>query len=124
MKRYYPDGRIKEEKTLSDGVLKAGSIKTYGSAPTRSESSKPAPVKKEDVAEDSEEVQTNEALSFRPNGFNTMYNSDMQVTQVGEFKNGRLWNGKWNRYNTDGLLIRIEVYKNGKYIGTGVITAE
>ena len=124
MKRYYPDGRIKEEKTLSDGVLKAGSIKTYGSAPTRTESSKPAPAKKEDLAEDSDEVQTNEALSFRPNGFNTMYNSDMQVTQVGEFKNGRLWNGKWNRYNTDGLLIRIEVYKNGKYIGTGVITAE
>lgn len=124
MKRYYADGRIKEEKTLNDGVLKEGSIKTYSNAPTRTATNKSAPVQQEDVAEDAEEVQTNEALSFRPNGFNTMYNSDMQVTQVGEFKNGRLWNGKWNRYNTDGLLIRIEVYKNGKYIGTGVITAE
>lgn len=127
MKRYFPDGRLKEEKTLNDGVLKEGSIKTYDRQATRPQARETPKADKEepkDKAEENKPAKTNEAISFRPNGFNTMYNTDMQVTQVGEFKNGRLWNGKWNRYNQDGLLIRIEVYKNGKYIGTGVITAE
>jgi hypothetical protein len=35
--------------------------------------------------------------------------------------NGRLYDGKWYRYNTDGILIRIEIYKGGKFIGLGVI---
>jgi hypothetical protein len=33
------------------------------------------------------------------------------VTQSGEFQQGRLYDGKWYRYNSDGLLIRIEITK-------------
>jgi len=37
----------------------------------------------------------------------------------GEFKNGRLWNGKLYIYDDDGLLLRIEIYKDGKYYSDG-----
>ncbi len=50
-----------------------------------------------------------------------LYDSQKRVVQEGEFKNGRLWSGRWYRYNTDGLLTKIEVYKNGKYMGDEVI---
>ena len=41
----------------------------------------------------------------------------------GEFKEPQksLWNGKWYVYNNDGILLRIEVYKNGCYVGLAVI---
>lgn len=37
----------------------------------------------------------------------------------GEFKNGRLWNGKLYIYDDDGLLLKIEIYKDGKYHSDG-----
>ena len=54
---------------------------------------------------------------FVENGYNKVYNRDMQVTQVGEFRNGKLWNGKWHRYDGDGELRKVEVYREGNYIG-------
>lgn len=119
MRRFNPDGSLREEKILKDGILEPGSIKTFNN----SEKSKVKPKETLQVTEDAID-EPNEAHSFKPNGYNILYNKSQQVTQVGEFKNGRLWNGKWHRYNSNGILIRIEVYKNGKYIGTGVIEAE
>lgn len=29
--------------------------------------------------------------------------------------------GKWFKYDENGILIRIEIYKDGRYIGDGVI---
>lgn len=129
MTRYYPDGKIKETKVLKDGILESGSIKKHQHTRFKSqpepEAVKPPTVEeRKKEGEVQEKEATNSASNFRPNGYNTMYNKARQVTQIGEFKNGRLWNGRWNRYNSDGILIRIEIYKNGKYIGTGVISEE
>ena len=33
----------------------------------------------------------------------------------GEFKNGKLYNGKLYIYDENGLLEKIEIYKKGKY---------
>lgn len=122
MKRYYDDGRIKQEMRLENGTMVEGTIKNFNNY-------KPNDQKIEEIFEitedkpDSEitEDEPNQAFEFKPNGYNVLYNAGQQVTQIGEFKNGRLWNGKWHRYNVSGILIRIEIYKGGKYIGTGVV---
>ena len=127
MKRYNPDGTMKQEMVLVNGVLKEGSIKNH-----IAKSNKPEVKHKEptvEVAENAPNTKTakdnpNSAYSFKPNGYNILYNENQQITQIGEFKNGRLWNGKWQRYNRDGILVRVEIYKSSRYIGTGVIEQE
>ena len=39
----------------------------------------------------------------------------------GEFKNGKLWDGKLYNYDEDNLLKNIRIYKNGKDVGDGTI---
>lgn len=124
MRRYYEDGTLKEEKRMNAGILEEGSRKTY---PKPGE--EPEVIEMLDVADDAKTTtptddQPNEAMGFRPNGQNTLYNKANQTTQVGDFRNGRLWDGKWHRYNSDGILVRVEIYKAGKYVGSGVIEEE
>lgn len=54
-------------------------------------------------------------------GYHKTYNSNKDILMDGEFKNGKLFNGKHYIYDEYGLLEKIEVYKNGKYIGNGVV---
>ncbi len=132
MRRYTPEGKLKEVKVLNNGVLEPGSVKKYRTAPvkkapevepkkdtspspTNVEPKTPAPILVED------EVEPNVAHRFEPNGFNTLYNKSQQVTQAGDFKNGRLWSGKWYRYNQNGMLVKVEIYREGRYIGSGVL---
>jgi hypothetical protein len=48
----------------------------------------------------------------------------LRLSQQGEFKNGRLWDGKRYSYDSDGLLERIQIYKAGRFMGDAVITDE
>lgn len=119
MRRWDEKGKLTEEKNLADGKLIEGSIVRFDNAKNSTEPAMeiPADAKVSEPTKD----KTNLAHKFNGNGENVLYNQNQQVTQVGEFKNGRLWNGKWNRYDAQGILSRIEVYKNGKYVGDGVI---
>jgi len=119
MKRYDEKGKLIEEKKLVDGKLVEGSIVRYDGVKKSAEPMVEIPAN----AKTSEPTQdkTNQAHKFNGNGENVLYNQNQQVTQVGEFKNGRLWNGKWNRYDAQGIVTRIEIYKNGKYVGDGVL---
>ena len=125
MSRYYANGALKEEKDLSGGMLEHGSIRRFdrNSNPADQVEAEEILV---DIPEDAPKTEAaadepNGAHSFRPNGYNVLYNHNRQVTQVGDFRNGRLWDGKWHRYNTNGILIRSEVYKAGRYVGTSVL---
>lgn len=40
-----------------------------------------------------------------------------QISEDGEYRNGKLWNGKKYVYDKNGMLQRIEIYKEGKYAG-------
>lgn len=124
MLRYYENGKLKERKVLNSGTLEPGSTRTYrGNAPKK-KADPEVIAEKEAPKVDISTARPNQAFKFEPNGHNVLYNASQQLTQVGDFKNGRLWNGKWYRYNQDGILVRIEIYKDGKYIGTGVIEDE
>lgn len=59
--------------------------------------------------------------AFNPNGYNKVYKSDGNIWMDGEFQNSKLWNGKLYIFDADGILIKIEIWKNGAYHSEGVI---
>lgn len=54
-----------------------------------------------------------------PDEYFKLYDEQKRITHDGVFKNGKLWNGKHYIYDKDGILLKIEIYKNGKYFGDG-----
>jgi len=118
MTTYYKDGSKKLEQRLTNGQIEKESVIKYkpkkelsatASIPT-------LPVEETKPVKDKPNLET-----FKENGFNTLYNRNIQVSQVGEFKDGKIWNGKWYRYDVNGLLKKVEIYKNGRFIGYGII---
>lgn len=57
--------------------------------------------------------------SYEVNGYNTIYNQNNELWMVGDFKNKRLWDGKLYVYDEDGLLQKVEVYKEGVFHSNG-----
>lgn len=125
MQRWYPNGDLKEEKVFNGGVVDPASVKTY--EPTQPvvevEEEKLIPEKTTTVNTTDQPNQGASTAPLRgiPDGYNKLYNKNRVISQDGYFKNGKLIDGKWYRYDNNGILIRIEIYKNGVYIGDGVI---
>lgn len=122
MIRYYANGSVEEKKTLKNGILEDGSTIHYAQRSKVNQKTAASNVAVEETpAIINKEDSPNEAFIFKPNGYNILYDGNRQITQIGTFKNGRLWDGKWNRYNSDGLLMKIEIYKNGQFVGSGLM---
>jgi len=121
LKRYTSTGELQQVAQFNDGVID----------PTRSKYIKPVP-EAEDVKVDPKApmaptvapTETTNAMPFRENGYNTLYDRQLRLSQQGEFSNGRLWDGKRYSYDANGILNRIQVYKGGRYAGDAVITDE
>lgn len=121
MKRYTADGKLLQVAEFDNGVID----------PSRSRFIQPAPqaddVKADPKADPAPAVSTEEttnAVLFRENGYNTLYDKQLRISQQGEFRNGRLYDGRRYDYDKDGLLVRIQVFKGGRYAGDAVITEE
>lgn len=56
---------------------------------------------------------------FKPNGYNKVFNENDEIWQDGDFKEGRLWDGKVYEYDSDGILLRVRIFKNGFYHSDG-----
>ena len=99
---YNPDGTIanKEEKEVKEVVKPEETVESGGNGPTG-------------VGKD-----TN-GKPFEKNGYNKTYNSDKELEMDGKFKNGKLWDGKLYKYDSDGILLKIEIWKLGKYHSDG-----
>jgi len=61
---------------------------------------------------------------FTGEGQAKLYRPDKQISKDGEFHKYKLINGKAYIYNTDGILERIAVYQDGKYIGDAPLPTE
>jgi len=118
MKTFYPDGSKKLEQRITNGEVEEESVKTY------------EPRNKAFTDVDIPTIPQQETIPvkdepnydvFKESGYNTLYNKNKQLSQVGDFREGRLWDGKWYRYDQDGLLRKVEVYKEGRFIGYGII---
>jgi len=127
MKRFDEQGKLIEEKTFQKGKCQERTTQNH-SAKTETYVPEPVVPNDESVTVNTSKPKaveaTNAAHHFKPNGHNILYNKAKQVTQSGIFNQGRLWNGKWNKYNKDGLLIRVDIYRHGKFVGHGLIERE
>ncbi|MFT7611126.1 MAG: antitoxin component YwqK of YwqJK toxin-antitoxin module [Parvicellaceae bacterium] len=56
-----------------------------------------------------------------PDGNRKVYNDNKDIWMDGAFKDGRLMDGKLYIYDEDGLIEKVEIYKNFKYAADGVI---
>lgn len=121
IKEYNEDGSLKAEKYFNNGAMDAEKSKIYEKKDNALEKDiADAPEKV--VKADPTKVETgSKTIKFTGNGPYKLYNKNKQIEKDGVFKNYRLMDGKWYRYNDDGILIKIEIYKNGRYIGDGVI---
>ena len=54
-------------------------------------------------------------------GYGKTYNDDKSILMDGEFKSGKLFNGRHYIYDEFGLLDHIEEYRDGLYVGNGII---
>ena len=122
VKEYYENGDIKAEKNFNGGNLDPATTKTY-------EPKKPIVAKAEEPALKNAAppvvVQKGEkdnlGKAFNGEGYWKLYNANKQVSKDGTFAKNRLIDGKVYHYSSDGILTRIAVYKDGKYVGDAVI---
>ena len=121
VKEYYEDGALKSEKFFNGGALDPASIIVYENE-VKEEKPKPEPVGKGVKVEKDEESMS--LKEFDGNGYCKLYSRDRQISKDGIFKNNVLVDGKWYKYNKDGILQKIEVYKNGAYAGEAPLPAQ
>jgi antitoxin component YwqK of YwqJK toxin-antitoxin module len=121
LKRYTADGQLQQVAQFNDGVINAANSKYIRSVPT-AEDVKVDP--KAPAAPVVTAAETTNAVAFRENGYNTLYDRQLRISQQGEFQNGKLSDGKRYTYDANGILTRIQIYKDGRYAGDAVITDE
>jgi antitoxin component YwqK of YwqJK toxin-antitoxin module len=137
---FYDDGSIQMEMTKKDGVIQ-GTATTYwpnGDVKKRiayDASGKPGepehlervnPPKGQTVTTGSggpsgKKGKIKDGKKYNRDGYNKLYNKDDELWMDGEFKSDKLWNGKLYKYDSDGILLKIEVWKNGAYHSDGVL---
>jgi antitoxin component YwqK of YwqJK toxin-antitoxin module len=121
---YYPNGDTKKVVNYSNGDADVASIKTFEpKKPIKAEAPETVDKSKKVIADlKAETLQDPKAkLPTVLNGPHVLYNRNRQKTADGIFKDNRLMEGKNYKYNNDGILQRVEIYKNGSYIGDAQI---
>tara|TARA_R110002049_G_scaffold258761_1_gene434537 strand:- start:352 stop:1215 length:864 start_codon:yes stop_codon:yes gene_type:complete len=121
LKEFYENGDLKSVRNFSSGVMDKDTYAEY--APKKPMINN---LKKELNAAPSINVKaSNEELpnqgGFNGNGYYKLYSQDMQITKDGIFKDYRFMDGKMYDYDDNGLVIQIKIFKDGRYIGDGVI---
>jgi antitoxin component YwqK of YwqJK toxin-antitoxin module len=113
--RYYENGDIKE-------VIEYNEDGSLGKSIQKQMVSPPVVVKDPGASKET----TSRVISpkvkegkFNPNGYNKVYNANDELYQDGDFKDGRLFNGKMYIYDSDGILLKVKIYKDGLYHSDG-----
>lgn len=114
IKEYDNTGKLIAEKTFNNGQLDTNSIKIF--KPTTD--SKPDTNKEQhnqQLVEEVKEPQNTNIELFEGSGFHKTYKNG-RLDREGEWKNGRLINGKKYFYDENGKLIKTTIYKNGNIV--------
>tara|TARA_B100001287_G_scaffold70393_1_gene58025 strand:+ start:29961 stop:30857 length:897 start_codon:yes stop_codon:yes gene_type:complete len=122
-KRFWPNGDQKEIITFNE----KGESNSSGTIKRKNPAVKNARL----IMEKKEAVIAEGELNIGPlpsvkgkllkDGYHKTYNQNKDILMDGDFNDGKLWTGKHYIYDDNGLLERIDVYKNGKYFGKGAI---
>jgi antitoxin component YwqK of YwqJK toxin-antitoxin module len=110
---YDSGGNLKSEKVFASGTIDEKTSKFYAAKK----------VSVDEIPDDtnatvSKNTDTNNSQAsyetFSGNGTFKLYNAFKKIDREGEFRSGKLINGKKYYYNSEGKLIKTEVYTNGK----------
>jgi antitoxin component YwqK of YwqJK toxin-antitoxin module len=108
--RYWPNGDVKEELVYGvDGTVESttGEIAMVNpEVKITKPAGKPGP-------------KPSGIPGFKPDDYNKVFNDNKEIWMEGNFKGGQLWDGRHYIYDEDGLLLKVEVYKNGVYHSDG-----
>ena len=143
VKYFHPNGEVELEYTKSNGTLEGTQTRYYengdvkevvefgadGEVANRVEKDPVNPLREQrEVQGSGVDASAGQLNAGDPNagrgpkdGYHKVYNDQQDLWMDGEFKNGKLWNGKLYVYDSDNLLLKIKIYKNGAYIGDGVL---
>ncbi len=114
--RYYENGDVKEEITFgADGTP----IKKDFKEPVNPLTPVADPEQSREEAPSLGGAPRTKGTPFKPNGYNKVYNENDEIWQDGDFKNGKLYDGKVYEYDSDGILLKVRVFKNGYYNSDG-----
>ncbi len=121
MKEYYENGDLATVKNFNNGVMDKASVESYApKTPIASPEKQAVAAGKEMNVTASKSEKPNQG-TFDGNGYKQLFNADKQIAKDGVFKRYRLMDGKQYVYDVNGLLQQIMIFKEGKYIGDGVI---
>lgn len=115
--RYYPNGDVKEVISFEDGEAVEIEDKKMVNTPVKVGTG----IKIKQKSSPQAQGEVNNAQGEVRDGYAKRFNKNNDILMDGEFKKGKLYTGKWYKYDENGLLDKIEVYKKGKYVGDGVI---
>lgn len=123
-KEYYENGDLMSVKKFNGGTMDPASVQTYASkTPVKDAVKKMVDEGKEIKITASKEDEANQG-GFDGNGYKKLFNRNKQIAKDGIFENFRLVDGKNYKYDENGILIQIMIFKGGRYIGNGVIQKE
>jgi len=137
---FYDTGELQMEMTKKDGIIQGTATTYYENGDVKKEitydaSGKPgepvykdpvnplnkAPEQKGSGGPSGKGGKIKDGTKYNRDGYNKLYNKDDELWMDGEFKNDKLWNGKLYKYDSDGILLKIEIWKNGAYHSDGVL---
>jgi antitoxin component YwqK of YwqJK toxin-antitoxin module len=121
LKRYYANGNLEETVNFNGGEADPGSFRNY--KPKTAMVAEPVPADAKAAPAKAASEQTNSAV-FKVDGWNTLYDDQHRLAQQGNYRKGRLWQGKVYKYDRNGILRKIEVYVDGKYVGKAQLTED
>lgn len=121
MKEYYENGDLMSVKNFADGVLDKESVASYAPRQPIEDPIEKVVSDGEDMKVTADHTEQPNQGTFDGNGYKQLFNKNKQIAKDGTFKNYRLMDGKQYVYDENGLLKQIMIFKEGRYIGDGVI---
>ena len=110
--RYNEDGSVKQEIVYgADGTVQSTKDVNIKETSTTTTTGSGGP--------SGSSGKTKDGKKFQSDGYNKVYNEDDELWMDGTFKSGKLWEGKLYKYDSDGILLKIEIWKNGAYHSDG-----
>ena len=124
VKEYYEDGSIKAEKSFIDGKLDVANTKVYESkSPVKDRDAEEVKNRPVEVVTVDETDNVNSG-NFDGDGQHKVYNANHQISKDGVFKDYRLMDGLWYKYDGNGILFKIKKFQNGRYIGDAPLPSQ
>lgn len=116
------NGNLLAEKVYNGGTLDAEKTKLYPHTPPVVKKEEPkGPPKTVNTETEAQNPAVEKYNPFTGDGYAKLFYKGGRLSKEGVFKKFQLMDGKEYIYNSDGLLQRIAVYKEGGYIGDATI---